>query len=130
MRENGTDNEHRCLECGDIIPYGCRQDRKFCDDLCKNRWHNRQIVNSKAYRAKVNQKIDRNYRILKALLSAGIKSIGINEVKDMGFVAEYMTAHWIEGHRCYCMCYDIRYVILPSRIFRIEMINTSKSVIG
>ena len=63
MKEEKKDAEVQpsCLECGDRIEYG-RQDKKFCCEECKNRYHNRQARRSRVFRLRVMSALEKNYR--------------------------------------------------------------------
>ena len=86
-----TEAPHICLECGDEIVYG-RTDKVYCSDSCRRK-HNNRIHNSrKSVRLKVLGQLDRNYEILERLLAAGIESIDIDKLEDMGYNMKYATS--------------------------------------
>ena len=120
MRYKEDDNEgKRCLECGDVLPYG-RRDMRFCSTSCKNRWHYQKNGNLKGLRMKTIGAIDRNYSILESLLESGISSIDIPDLGQMGYNFDCVTSyHKVRNHDEY-RCYDIKYYMSGSRIFKLE----------
>ena len=109
----------RCLECGDVLPYG-RRDMRFCSPTCKNKWHYQKEGNLKGLRMKTIGAIDRNYSILVSLLESGVTSIDIPDLVQMGYNLGCVTSyHKVRNHDEY-RCYDIKYYMSDSRIFRIE----------
>lgn len=100
----------RCLECGNVITYG-RTDKKFCDDTCRNRWHNRNAHDVRAVHARINGHLARNYKLLTGLLKVGITTIPLTELAIGGFQSEYYTGSarrrgYME-YMCYELCYEI-----------------------
>ena len=109
----------KCLECGDDIPYG-RSDRKFCSQSCRNRWHYQASGRLKGLKTKTIGAIDRNYSILESLLQAGVTTIDIPDLAQMGYNFDCITSyHKVRNHDEY-RCYDIKYFMSESRIFRLE----------
>ena len=109
----------RCLECGDVLPYG-RKDMKFCSSSCKNKWHyqSRSWVN--VLKLRTRSILDKNYSILEALLESGVTSIDIPDLAQMGYNFDCITSyHKVRNHDEY-RCYDIKYYMSRSRIFKIE----------
>ena len=66
----------RCLECGDVLPYG-RKDMKFCSSSCKNKWHYQSRSWVGALKLRTRSILDKNYSIPEALLESGVTSIDI-----------------------------------------------------
>ena len=111
-----------CLECGSEIEYG-RSDRKFCSDRCKNLYHNREHHYRRSVQLHVLGALEKNYEILNRLLKAGIRSISIGDLSQLGYNKEFMTSyHKVGGHDEY-RCYDIKYYCSASRIFNIERVK-------
>lgn len=117
-KEDGNEGK-RCLECGDVLPYG-RKDMRFCSASCKNRWHYQKNGSLKGLRMKTIGAIDRNYSILESLLESGVSSIDIPDLAQMGYNFDCITSyHKVRNHDEY-RCYDIKYFMSGSRIFRLE----------
>lgn len=117
-----TEAPHICLECGDEILYG-RTDKVYCSDSCRRK-HNNRIHNSrKSVRLKVLGQLDRNYEILERLLAAGIESIDIDKLEDMGYNMKYATSYRKIRGRSEYRCFDIRYQCTPSRIMKLGRVS-------
>lgn len=111
-----------CLECGGEIVYG-RKDRKFCSMKCKNRYHNRMQNYRRSVKLRVTSTLEHNYEILDRLLKAGVSSVSIGDLSQMGYNKEFMTSfHRVGGHD-ECRCYDIKYFCTSSRIFNIQRVR-------
>ena len=104
--KNLREDTGRCLECGNSITYG-RTDKKFCDDTCRNRWHNRNAHDVRAVHARINGHIGRNYKLLDNLLKVGITSVSLAELAIGGFQAEYFTGTVKKRGCTEYMCYEL-----------------------
>jgi hypothetical protein len=119
MENNDGDGRGKCLECGDVLPFG-RSDMKFCSSTCKNRWHYANKGRSKGIRLKIIGALDRNYGILDSLLGRGVSQIDIPDLAQMGYNFDCITSyHKVRNHNEY-RCYDIKYFMSESRVFRLE----------
>lgn len=111
-----------CLQCGaPMIPMTGRQDRKFCCQDCKNRWHNthRNAARSK-YHQRVSRILENNNAILRHLLSLGVTSLDRPTLRDLSFNFEYATSYCKLGRRHHYTCYEIHYDLTPSRLINLE----------
>lgn len=126
MRYN-TEEEHKavaCLECGDEIKYG-RPDKKFCCESCKNKYNNRKSRNSRVTKLKVINSLERNHGILDRMLKLGMDSMDLVELKHLGFDTDYVTSYRkIRRHDEFC-CFDIRFILTPTRICSVSRIPCS-----
>ena len=111
-----------CLECGDRIRYG-RSDKKFCCDECKTRHYNRQAKGSRAFRRKVLRQLDRNYEILEALVRSGVTAADMTDLMSMGFLPALATSFKRTRTRMEYACFDIKYIMTPSRLSSITKIQ-------
>lgn len=111
-----------CLECGDEIPYGGRKDRKFCSDSCRNQYHNAHRSYDRVVHQRVDNALQKNYRILMHLLGAGLTQADNDELFLLGFRREYKTACSVTNRRMESRCYEISYRESESRIFDIKRI--------
>jgi len=106
----------RCLECGDILPYG-RSDMKFCSSACKNRYNYQAHGHTKGLKRKILNALERNHAILEELLEAGVTSVEIPDLAQMGYNFDCVTSyHKVRSHNEY-RCFDIKYYMSESRIF-------------
>ena len=108
----------KCLECGDVLPYG-RSDMKFCSDSCKSKWHYARNGNLKGLRLRTIGALDRNHEILESLLEKGVTSIDIPDLAQMGYNFDCVTSyHKVRNHDEY-RCFDIKYHMSESRVFKL-----------
>lgn len=113
-----------CLQCGEPIISKGRTDRKFCCAECKNLYHNKgRIIPWQNYAKKVNRILETNAMILRHLHKIGIGSVGIVEMKRMGFEFDYCTSFAKEGGRNRYTCYDMQYDVTPSRVINISKLD-------
>jgi predicted RNA-binding Zn-ribbon protein involved in translation (DUF1610 family) len=111
-----------CLECGDRIRYG-RTDKKFCCPECKTIYYNRQTKDGKAFRRKILRQLDRNYGILESLVRSGITSADMTDLIAMGFAPGFVTSCKRLRSRMEYTCFDIKYIMTPSRLSSISKIQ-------
>ena len=111
-----------CLECGDKIRYG-RTDKKFCCEDCRNRHHNRMASEGRAFKRKVLAVLDQNYSILESVTLSGESSIDVMDALALGFAANVMTSCRVSRRHTECCCFDIKYVMTPTRITSISKIQ-------
>ncbi|AKK74409.1 hypothetical protein [Chryseobacterium gallinarum] len=78
-----------CLECGEKI-IG-RSDKKFCNDACRNAYNNKQNKDSTNLMRNVNNKLRKNYRILKEINTDGKTKITKSRLDNLGFDFDYFT---------------------------------------
>ena len=57
--------EKKCLECTE--PFRGRSDKKFCSDYCRNTYNNKVDPEDKNLIRNINNRLRRNYNILKEL---------------------------------------------------------------
>ena len=116
-----------CLECGHKIKYG-RSDKKFCCESCRMKYNNAQIKAGRAYKRRVMKAIAGNYDILDKLIRAGVSSVDLFDLVNMGFVLEAVTSHRKVRHRDEYACFDIKYIMTPTRISGIMKISLNLQV--
>lgn len=113
----------RCLQCGTIIGYGGRPDRKFCSVGCKNRYHNyRRFRRRDLSQRTVVGKLEKNYEILDKIITLGLKGMDRITLNYMGFDPAYSTSYCKIGRRHVYTCFDIRYELTPSRVKNVSLI--------
>ncbi|MGM9734900.1 MAG: hypothetical protein ACI3ZL_00655 [Candidatus Cryptobacteroides sp.] len=111
-----------CLECGDKISYG-RADKKFCCESCKVRYYNNMAKTGRTYRRRVISCITKNYNILEELVKSGVESIALVDIIGLGFMPGIMTAHSRSRGREEYSCFDIKYIMTPTRLYSISKIK-------
>lgn len=107
----------RCLQCGNVIEYGGRPDRKFCSQGCKNRYNNYR----RYHRRDVSERnilgvLDRNHLVLERLIGMKVKRLDRVTLAYMGFDPGYSTSYCRIGRRNIYTCFNIRYELTPTRI--------------
>lgn len=108
-----------CLECKD--EFRGRTDKKFCSDACRNAYHNRLNREANNLVRTVNNRLRRNYRILRYLSSEWPGGpVHRNSLSDQGFDFESITRvkSSPQGEPCYCV-YDLGYIPLGEDRIRI-----------
>ncbi len=120
--EKQSKNRSLCLECGNVIRYG-RTDKKYCCDECKTRHNNDLARAERVFRKKILKMIDRNYELLDRLVRKGEDSIDLAEFMAFGFVPGAVTSHRKSGKHDLYACYDIKYIMTPTRLYSIEKIR-------
>ena len=112
----------RCLECGDVLPYG-RSDMKFCCVNCKSRYHYVNKGHLKSLRLKTIGALDRNHEILSSLLEKGVTSMNIPDLAQMGYRFDCVTSyHKVRNHNEF-RCFDLKYFMSDNRIFRLSRVE-------
>ena len=122
MYKEKNRKRERCLECGETIHYG-RTDKKFCNDRCKNRWHNRENGNYLKIHSKTVRILDKNYKILQHCLETGRTSAEIGDLIQWGFNPEYVTGIRRGRLRMENRCFDIKYYRSETKIFNLEKVD-------
>lgn len=105
----------RCLECGDPLPYG-RKDQKYCSKSCKNRSHNREARRWRIRYSSIIGILEKNHDILRHLIQLGVRSIPKEELIQLGYRIGFVTSSGREGRRTVCRCFDIVFFDTETRI--------------
>lgn len=102
---------HTCLQCGKIIRSG-RSDKKFCDGLCKDEYHNaRKVIIHREIR-RIDLALKKNRNILKKLYHPGSYTlIEREQLLKAGFEFSFHT-HFVMSkikQNEFTFCYDFGY---------------------
>jgi len=100
-----------CLNCQKPVKKG-RADRKFCDEGCKNEFHNNKKTSERQEILRIEMALKNNRRILKKVLGPKKEEIVIKEtLLKMGFEFTYHTHHVISTYKSneYIFCYNYGY---------------------
>lgn len=111
-----------CLECGDEIEYG-RQDRKFCCNACKNKYHNRKLRDTRYAKTRILNTLEKNYSILERILKQDHVDLSISELKYMGFNFDYLTSYQKTRRHDEYGCFDIHFTVMSSKIISIGRVK-------
>lgn len=100
-----------CLECGEKI-IG-REDKKFCDDSCRNTYNNRINKDSNNLMRTINNKLRKNYRILNKLNSENKTRISKRTLIQQGFDFNLLTSiYTTKSGNQYFFIYNQGYMFL------------------
>ena len=129
MEERNEEERGRCLECGEVLPWG-RSDMKFCSQSCRNRWHYNEDGRFQVIRKKTIRSLDKNHSLLDSLVARGIRRIAVPDLEQMGYKFECITSFRKAGKHAEYRCYDIRYCVSDSNVFKIERCRQPYSLAG
>ncbi|CAA7195921.1 MULTISPECIES: hypothetical protein [Chryseobacterium] len=100
-----------CLECGEKI-LG-RSDKKFCNDACRNAFNNKQNKDSTNLMRNINNKLRKNYRILKEINTEGKTKVARSKLDGLSFDFDYFTSLKVYKNGSeYKFIYDYGYKML------------------
>lgn len=100
-----------CLACKK--PIRGRSDKKYCDYLCRNEYHNNRNGIESKYLRRVNFILRSNYTILRSFLTTSRLVVEEHDLRRAGFNFEFFTSlEKVPGGRTCYFCYDLGY--LPS----------------
>ena len=111
-------NNRFCLNCG--LPVYGRADKKYCDDHCRNDFHNNRAVHNARLTRLTHKKLRRNYEILSGVMQAGVSEIPKDEFLVYGFQIKSVTESELreDGTMIYGI-YDIHYFEKPNRLIEV-----------
>lgn len=122
------DHPFTCLYCG--APMQGRSDKKFCDDGCRNLYHNRRNRLQHGAIRHINRILARNYRLLKALAELPQKEFTREELLLKGFNFEYFTSFDRSGSKiCRYWVYDTGYHFLKNNHITVVKNNNTNDTI-
>lgn len=105
-----------CLECGDKIVG--REDKKFCNDGCRNAHNNKINKDSTNFMRNVNNQLRRNYRILSELNTEGKSKTTRTRLMAKGFDFDFFTnIQETKTGKFYHFIYDQGYMPLSNDSF-------------
>lgn len=94
-----------CLDCGE--PFIGRSDKKFCTDMCRNSYHNKNNGYRNALIRYVNHRLRKNRQILSNLQEQEMAEISRETLTMIGFDWQYFTEESIGKDRILRrFCYD------------------------
>lgn len=118
--------ERACPECGKSI-YG-RADKRFCSDLCRNTWNNKQNAASTSLIRNTNHALKKNYLILQGICKEEDKAKTTrNSLLDKGFDFNLITSQrTTKKGSTYHFIYDFGYLELDNDFFLVVKDNRGK----
>ncbi len=100
-----------CLECGNKL--NGREDKKFCNDGCRNSYNNKLNKDSTNLMRNINYMLRKNYRILSDFNTEGKTKIQRKKLLDAGFDFNLMTSiYTTKTNNTYYFVYDQGYMLL------------------
>lgn len=107
-----------CLDCGEPI-FG-RADKKFCSDLCRNNFNNKQHADVTNYIRNVNRILKKNRLILQALNPADKTTVHRDKLTARGFNFTFITNTYItQKGATYYFVYEYGYLPLENNFYMI-----------
>lgn len=105
-----SDNQKKyCLECGTEVKG--RSDKRFCNDYCRNLYHNKQNRDTTNYIRRVNNILRKNRRILQEFNPSAKTKIKETTLMEKGFNFAYHTnIYQTKKGATYYYCYDLGYI--------------------
>jgi len=112
-----------CLECGDKI-IG-REDKKFCNDGCRNSYNNKQNKDATNLMRNINNRLRKNYRILCELNPGDKTKTSRTKLLQLGFEFEYFTSiYTTKTGTTYFFIYDQGYMPIENDWFIVVKRNS------
>lgn len=106
----------KCLECSNEI-LG-RADKKFCDDSCRNAYHNRNNRTDSRFVRSINRILSNNHRILSELNPQDKSKTHRNKLEKRGFNFNFYTSTYTtKAGTTYYFCYEKGYLPLENDWF-------------
>lgn len=103
-----------CPECGEVITG--RTDKKFCSDLCRNSFNNKQNSDSTNYIRNINNILRKNRRILEENLNGEKTTVSRQKLIDKGFNFTYYTNQkTTRNNHTYTFCYEFGYLPIEDK---------------
>lgn len=105
--------EKFCIYCGKKI-LG-RSDKKFCDNQCRNAWHNSNPNRSEIIISDINKILRKNRSILKFISPEGKTTVKKLFLSNLNFNFKYFTNIYnTQNDNIYYLCYDYGYMFLEN----------------
>jgi lipocalin len=116
-----TEQVLECLQCGKPLKSG-RIDKKFCNEGCRNAYHNAQKIADNTEIKNINQALKDNRKILKKILGdKPSETVSHEALLKSGFEFEYHT-HYVMSHfqnNEYTFCYNYGYRLLENNKYKV-----------
>jgi predicted nucleic acid-binding Zn ribbon protein len=110
--------DKKCPECKSPI-FG-RSDKKFCSDLCRNTYNNKQNAASTNLIRNTNHALKKNYLILESICKEDKAKTTRSNLLERGFDFSLITSIRItKKGSMYCFLYDYGYLELNNDYFLI-----------
>ncbi|HBX52936.1 MAG: hypothetical protein A2275_14830 [Bacteroidetes bacterium RIFOXYA12_FULL_35_11] len=115
----------KCPECGE--PILGRADKKFCSDMCRNSFNNKQNSDVTNFMRTVNNILRKNRRILEELNPTGKISVHRDKLSEKGFNFNYFTSTYVtKKSHTYYFCYEQGYLAVENNYYILVEDNKGK----
>ena len=115
--------ERNCKQCGQPINLSVgRKDRLFCNEICKNRYHNEQIYEEQQEVKRIQLILKKNRRILKKMFTRKDRDLIAKErLLKEGYEFDYHTHFVISKTKQYpyTFCFDYGYRKVNEELFKV-----------
>jgi YHS domain-containing protein len=109
-----------CIECAREF-YG-RSDKKFCTDVCRNAFHNKEKAEENQVIKQTNGILRRNRKILTEAYLKGKTRTNKEKLLLQGFNFSYFTNIYRTSQgKEYFFCYEKGYIFLENEVVQIVM---------
>lgn len=113
----------KCRYCDKLIDLSKgRRDRRFCDERCKNSFHNKIAFEEEREAKRINKILKKNREVLKKMTARKDKNeITKERLLKAGFDFTYYTHHknTLHYNYQYTFCYDYGYRMVKPEIYKI-----------
>ncbi len=107
-----------CHECGEKI--NGRIDKKFCSDMCRNAFNNKQNSDTNNYMRNINNMLRKNRRILEETLQGEKTTVPKSRLLQQGFDFTLITNQvTTRNNHTYNFCYEYGYLPLEKELYLI-----------
>lgn len=108
--------DHICLDCGTTLMG--RVDKKFCNDQCRNNYHNKEHREDSTLIRSINSILRKNRTILKSLNPSGKAKVKKQDLITAGINFKYFTnLYKTKDDRIYYFVYEHGYIDLNNGYF-------------
>lgn len=112
----------KCLSCGE--PITGRIDKKYCSDYCRSTYNNRLNSDSTKIVRNINNRLKKNYRILKSINTDQKTTTSRDTLLAKGFNFTYFTSlYTTKTGRVYYFVYDQGYLPLEDDYYALVKRN-------
>lgn len=107
-----------CLSCNEELTG--RADKKYCDDECRNNYHNSSNRDQTNLMRNINNTLRRNRMILERFYTQGKTKVHRSKLSDSGFKFAYFTnLYRTRSGKTYNFCYEKGILPLDNEFFAI-----------
>jgi len=105
-----------CPECGEAIVG--RADKKFCSDMCRNAWNNKQKRQENNFVRNVHSILRKNRQILDELNPDDKHTVHKDMLVKRGFDFDYHTnTYTTKTGNVYYFCYELGYLPIENDFY-------------